>query len=641
MVFAYKTMLFLFVAVLSGLCFSVAECVFELYVPNLIFFVAWQLVNVSVNVIFGIILLFVSKALSSKLKNIKFERPFFLLSLCMVFFNVVCAAILKANKMTRYGLLNPWNLAIDVALTIAVTLICILLYRVGVRLLSGMQPRKTAVCAFVFLVSVSVATAEMVIGQRYKMEEYAPKSDYAAKRNAPNIFFFLVDTFRFERLHCFGNPRELSNTLDAMFSESVNFTRAYSQSSWTKPSVASLFTGLYPHQHGALKFDSGLSRELVTYTEVFREYGYDTAAFSANIIVSPHTGMDHGFEYFHYNYGQYMFKRTVYGAYISVLLKSVSKHAVSDRRGASEEAKSVFERVEKWIAGHGENPFMAYIHLMDLHGPYAPPKKYVDMFLADDAPSADFKELKEELLKYADNESFFRPEAHIKMSDPRLVALRDLYDAQIAYLDDQFEMIFEKMKRKGLFENSIIVIAGDHGEDFGDHGHVLHGNHVYNTLIRVPFMIRFPNNEYAKEIEAPISLFDAFPTIAEYIDMPVPKGLEAVSRLEEVVTGKGSVSGPVHSHYRKKISLKETVLNSKWKLIRSRNIIPNRTMYELFDMERDFYEDENLSDKNDEIVKKMVAELDEIKKKKKHAKPVRVDMNSEMKEKLRQLGYVK
>lgn len=286
------------------------------------------------------------------------------------------------------------------------------------------------------------------------------------------VLVYLVDTVRPDHLQVYGYDRETTPRLAEFADDAVLFESAYSPSPWTKPSVASLLTSLYPMEHGALEKRDRLAADLPTAAEAFRDAGYETAAFSSSPWIIPTFGFDRGFDTFE----------------------------VVTRGGAiqSTRIEEVYAAFLKFWKGRDRSkPLFVYLHSKDPHGPYSPPDEYI-----------------------ARIDPGYRGRSVGGYKDGELTPDREsavlLYDAEILYNDDYFGRLVDMLKEEGLYDETMIVYLADHGEEFLDHGDVGHGKRLWEEQVRVPLLIRFPGGRWGGErVEAPISTIDVLPTLLD------------------------------------------------------------------------------------------------------------------------------
>ncbi len=275
----------------------------------------------------------------------------------------------------------------------------------------------------------------------------------------PNLIFIVIDTLRADRLSCYGYPRKTTPEIDKIAREGIIFERHYSPSSWSTAAMASLFTGLYPRQHGCIDFASlVLPSQFETLPEALKKQGYRTIGVSGNPLLSVKTGFSRGFDRFDEKCFQNVNWR--------------SGECMTDR---------ALETV-----GEGE-PFALYLQYMDPHMPYL-------------APSPHFMKFRDSIYpaNLGDVAGF----------------LSNRYDEMVSYVDAQVGRLLDNLENRGLLENTIIIITADHGEELGDHGGYNHGYTAYNEVVHVPLIISGPGLPEGKRVKKLTSGVDIFVTFA-------------------------------------------------------------------------------------------------------------------------------
>lgn len=308
-----------------------------------------------------------------------------------------------------------------------------------------------------------------------------------AVTDAPSIIVITIDTLRRDHLSLYGYPRPTTPALDALAVESIVFERAVATSPWTKPSTASLFTGLHTSEHGAygeFKVRPGL-RFLA---EVLREHGYATAAFSGNPYVSPSYGLDPGFTRFDSMGGQ------------------TPKDYVDIRK--------ILEKARFWLDAWGEEPIFLYLHTMNVHGPYRAPAEYRERFL--DGPHESFPFRNPIWIDIAERQ---RVERGSEVTDAHLRDLAAHYDGAIAYTDAMLGGFVEDLRLRGILDRSLLVITSDHGEELFDHGSFGHRRSLHAELVDIPLLLRLPGGRQGGlRISEPVSLIDLPITLLDLAD---------------------------------------------------------------------------------------------------------------------------
>ncbi|MEY2807536.1 MAG: hypothetical protein RIR65_1953 [Planctomycetota bacterium] len=308
-----------------------------------------------------------------------------------------------------------------------------------------------------------------------------------------------IDTLRADRLGALGNRRGLTPNLDALAARGVVWERALSNSPWTLPSYASLFTARTPLAHGAgLSLEcqaawpdagdstanhSALATGVPTLAEQFRAAGYATAGFHASPFLETRTGLQRGFDYW-------------------------VRHAVRADAGV--------DQALAWIRRQKDRHWFAFLHLMDPHLPYAPPDAWSRRFagVATSELSSDLFDI--DALRRA------------KPDDERRKLLEDLYDAEVAWTDAQVGRLLDGLREAGLADGVVVALHSDHGEEFWEHGGYEHGHALVEEVLRVPLIVAAPGLAPARVPERVRSM-DLGPTLLELCGLPPLPGAEGAS----------------------------------------------------------------------------------------------------------------
>ncbi len=297
---------------------------------------------------------------------------------------------------------------------------------------------------------------------------------------APNVLLIVLDTLRADHLSCSGYPRATTPNLDRLATEGVLFERAYSTSSWTLPSHASLFTGRYTYEHRADGRITGrmLDAKYPTVAEAFRARGYATAAFVSNVAWgSPRTGLGRGFQHYEnlYTGVDDSVSRTFYGRF---LRRYLNRYVMRISRSPGRASHEIIAEFLGWRSRTaGNRPYFAFLNLMDAHDPAfsLPPQK--GKFQG--AAPLQGGQNAAELWKLRPQQTRDREE------------LLGEYDSALAYMDAQLGKLFDELKARGEWNHTLIVVTSDHGELFGEYGLFDHGNGAHHAVIHVPLLIRY------------------------------------------------------------------------------------------------------------------------------------------------------
>lgn len=428
---------------------------------------------------------------------------------------------------------------------------------------------------------VSVCLAVVLFSARLLLRKHPPR---------PNVVVVVIDTLRADRLPFYGYPKETAPFLSKLAARGVVFDKAYAASSWTAPATASIFTGLYPFQHGVvmgllaqmrlirryphIKINR-IPEEVTTLPEVFRRGGYRTFGVADNGNISYHQGFDQGFD----------------------------RLETFVHKGAQFINQQVLD-LEKEIRAGG--PYFLYLHYNDVHLPYKIPL--------------------EESEKTGD-----------KTTD-----MKAMYDKEVALVDSCLEELYTRF---GWSRNTLFVVTADHGEEQREKGFYGHGKSLYNTVIHVPLLFYWPERELFTEKRPTVnaSTMDIMPTFASLLGFRRVKGL-AGKDLTPVLKGKTGEAGEryIYSHlHHKPGTPKETVqeacLKGDYKYI-----FESPATHSLFDLKGDPGEDRNLYAQEQETADKLATNMFAFEKScpRFNADYVDIQLDKKSIEQLRALGYV-
>jgi arylsulfatase A-like enzyme len=322
-----------------------------------------------------------------------------------------------------------------------------------------------------------------------------------------------MDAVRTDHLSCYGYPLPTTSHLDHLAEEGARFTNAISTGGWTVPTHASLFTGTFPSSHGAQDGNPILNRNTRTLAEALKSFGYQTAGFTNIGWLNEKTGLTRGFDTFVPIYRLYE------GRSIPTLTRLALAKAAWALVGRKLPGAAATNRcVKRWLA-HREpdRPFFIFINYGEAHAPYQPPRSFARRFLAPHGISlTEARRINQDPLKHITGV--------VPMDEKDFDVLRALYDAEIAYLDSQLGAFFNYLSRQDLLDKTLIIVSADHGENFGDHGLMGHKWCLYDTLLRVPFIIRYPSHFLpGSTLDCQVQLVDVFPTIMDILNIQEEK----------------------------------------------------------------------------------------------------------------------
>jgi arylsulfatase A-like enzyme len=307
-----------------------------------------------------------------------------------------------------------------------------------------------------------------------------------SERDDVNVFFILIDTLRADRLSGYGYERQTSPILDGLAERGVRFANHMSQSSWTKCSMASLWTSLNPARTGVLRYSHAIPEEATLPAEILSDAGFRTIGLWRNGWVAPNFGFEQGFDF-----------------YTRPSAAPVSQRARAQNPAGQVSGSDVdiVLSMEEALRSIGQDErFFLYVHMMDLH-------QYMS-----DKESAIFG-----------------------------TTYSDFYDNSIHWTDRIVGQMLAVLESRGLMENTLVVVASDHGEAFGEHGTEGHARNVYGETTNTPFIISFPFKLPGIVIESPTANVDVWPTILDLLGLPAlpySDGQSLAPELEAVIRGE-------------------------------------------------------------------------------------------------------
>ncbi len=383
-----------------------------------------------------------------------------------------------------------------------------------------------------------------------------PAGDSGRSRR-PNVIVYLVDTLRADHVGAYGYALPTTPALDAVARQGIVCAQARAQSSWTRPTVATLLTGLHPITHATMDKLQRLPEEIVTLPELLLAAGYRTGYVTTNANVSGKFGFRQGTEMFSY---------------------------LTDRQGGrpvKADSTRVNEVAIRWLESlDGEAPFFLYLHTVDPHAPYLPDEPYRSRFVPElDDPGLGLRR------------SLARLERGRAAANERTMAqLKGLYDAEIAGNDAAFGELVAFLERSGRWDSTLLLFVADHGEEFLDHGKMEHGRTLYEEQLRIPMVWKLPQGAGAgRRIEVPVDQLDVAPTILEAAGLEKSAAMPGRSLW-------GALAGNLALDERPSVALLdrlsyayESVYHRGVKLIRriDRDLYRERPFDQLFDLAAD------------------------------------------------------
>lgn len=469
-------------------------------------------------------------------------------------------------------------------------------------------------CSNTFMRSLSqTARCLTLLVQALILSCKAPEPEVAEQRT--NVVLITIETLRADHVGVYGYARNTTPNLDRLARQGAFFQQAIAQAPFTLPSLASVMTGLTPPAHGVRNHPAQLSPELVTLAEHFSQADYHTAAMTRHSWLRRKSSFDQGFDEYHNN-----------------------------KFSAGLDARSLSLAAIEWLHVNGQEPFFLWLHFLDPHLPYTPGYPYSVMYHPDHQEEKRVQQLfsmidrpREDFLPtpYADlsggpyydlvlryfpgNEAlldlalwrrhrgdiFF---GKVRYPSADVSQMRDLYDGALAYTDDNVARLLRALAEQGLEENTLVVVAGDHGEAFGEHDlFFTHDFTLYDEVVRVPLIARMPGRiAPGTDIPQQVRLMDIAPTLLDLAGLNIPDNMEGES-LVPLLEGKTlpflpafAESAPFRHQFPQQPRVHFKGNKGKWRMVRTERwkLImiphPDGDIFELYDLQSDPGETKNL-----------------------------------------------
>jgi len=411
-----------------------------------------------------------------------------------------------------------------------------------------------------------------------------------------NVLLISIDTLRADHLGCYGYPRPISPNLDRLALEGVLFEEARSPTAWTLQGHASMLSGTSPARNVTQEGSLRVREDVPLVAELLQERGFQTGAVVNASLLKERFGFARGMD-------EFRFIRNVKGA-------------------ADRHREAVRELVDTFDA---ERPWFLFVHYMSVHSPYS------------SAPEDAFRLVRpyEGELTRGDNRvqmlEIDEGKRTIDAADARF--LIDLYDGAIATTDRRLDELFADLALLGL-DDTVVVLTSDHGEEFLDHGHVLHTRTLYEEVLRIPLIVAGPGIPRGRVVGAPVSLVDVVPTVFDLLGLPALPGLDGRS-LAPLWESDAALPDPT-------VELATFQLrtgSSKWGILRGRaKLVVDLETGEssFFDLSLDPQERTDLyPHPRAETLEKRLRSLGPPRY------AVELDVDEEARERLRALGYIK
>jgi len=506
----------------------------------------------------------------------------------------------RANLFDRSSLLFHLEVGLGfLALWIALSLV--LVGWVRARVLSPDPPR--------LLGPALLAAATASLGLAVHVPWTAPRT--------PNVIVLLIDCLRADHLSCYGYERETSPHLDRFAADAIRFSNTISQSTYTKTSVASLFTSKNPSRHGVYYGSNRdtaenivsdvLGDEQTTLAEVLLENGLLTGAWLHQGQLRDYMGFAQGFVVF------------------------------DNRKGTIDEIDARFTAWQARLGGR--TPFFAYLHYLDLHDPYRPMGPYATMYgaFSDIYARVDFDHV-----SWGTFHHEVRDGTRV-ITPADVEQLKSYYDGIVTSMDASIGRLFDELKRTGAYDDSLIIVTADHGDGFMEHGFLAHSAAPYEELVRVPLLVKLPHSRLGgRVVDDQVRLIDVMPTVLDVLGIPAGEDLQGSSLLPLLdergpdapeVLGTQAISEIAEDMSDPCVSIRTEGLKYLY--------FPKDDRGELYDLQADPDEHHDVALERPEKAAELREEARQIYSEGQERDVAEVSLDQETIDELRALGYVK
>jgi arylsulfatase A-like enzyme/predicted Zn-dependent protease len=386
-----------------------------------------------------------------------------------------------------------------------------------------------------------------------------------------------------------GSERGLTPNLDNLARQAAVFYRAYTQVPLTTPSHATILTGTYPQFNHVSYLGDPLGRGLPFLPEILHRNGYRTAAFVGALVLDPTKlapGFERGFD--------------VYDAGFHRRRPGEDTYHSLERRG-----EEVLNRAVAWLNKHPSGPFFIWIHLYDPHDPYTPPEPYRTRYQAEP------------------------------------------YDGEIAYTDSIVGKLLGELRKRGLFDDSLIAVMADHGEAFGEHGENHHGIFLYDETIHIPLLFKLPRQHTTTKVDARVGLVDVAPSILQILHLAVPDAMQGQSLLHFMTPDKAAQAGQQSDLNAERAIYSESGyghLSFGWSMLKAwrtgKYLYVDAPERELYDQTTDPGAARNLAPDSKAVAETAAAQLAEFRRRTASESADKTPLTAEQTENLHALGYI-
>jgi arylsulfatase A-like enzyme len=439
----------------------------------------------------------------------------------------------------------------------------------------------------------------------------------AGDAKGPPVILIMVDTLRADRLQSYGYKTQTTPNLAKFAGDAVQFEDAMANASWTRPSTASLLTGLPPSGHKTMYKADRLPEAVDSVAEVFKASGYPTGGIVTNYNIAPYFNFAQGFDDYRYLEPDYYFWADEGSSKLSLYnVVRVAREKIAPANDNPDfyyrDAEQTTDAALRWVTPRKDSGFFLFLTYMDPHDPY--------------------------FARPLSGEAYSR--AANTNPDPKMAKrFSELYDGEIEYFDTHFGRLIEQLKKDGVYDKAVIVVTSDHGEEFQEHGGWWHGTTLYEEQIHVPLIVKLPGNKGAGDRRDDLaSLIDVAPTLA------ATAGLKAAPTwVGRDLFGDADPPEAVFSEEDHQGNVLKSLRGKEWKLITANEGNPRGLEEkELYNLEKDGAESANKAADEKDVMATMEKGLEDAAKGLQNIKIEReqMEVDAESQELLEKLGYI-
>ncbi len=466
-----------------------------------------------------------------------------------------------------------------------ITIALVFLFRQVIKLL-GIRLSAAPFLIAALIISVSSIAIVTLTSPPEKGLAFMTGDNVSESEGLPNIILILIDTLRADWLSIAGYDIDTPN-FQAIAEDGILYTNYFNQCSWTKPSIASLFTSLYPTQHTVGTTGGPLDYDLVTLAEVLKSAGYHTVGLVNNPLLKESSNFNQGFSDYHYFQPRKPYPtdlqspRLFVYKVLDIMYRRLFPTLIYET--SYRDAEYCTESAMKWISNKGNSSFFMFLHFMDPHAPY---------------------------FGHPYEGEFYRPPRTGGFSNDNLPKATDNYKQEIRFADSSLGEFLGYLKRNGMYDESMLIVTADHGEEFNDHGAAGHGRVLYNELLRASTIIKLPFGERAGTLDSTLTQsIDIAPTVASFVAAQIPDSWEGMDLLSAERSGYS-----VAELQQMGIIPIKSIQNLSEKLIVTRDADQNIDKVEYYDLIKDPLELNNIAEEQyyDDKVSTLLSKLQSI-----------------------------